>query len=359
VLVTEWPAAEKANLEAQIGQGGAVAVEFSGCELRLLPECRLPGLYTWSRTTPSRDVIEIRDEADLYTKLPLGAATLAGELRHSGALSVTTTVAGQLRLSGMTPSQVTAAPECARATHLLGGLSLGAFELSAGSHTTGSGSVGMSDASLGGSGSRSQRTMRTAGNPASCADATDDAAAPDCASPIQAFLEPIPGRAQEPGPPGSVEVDIVSSDASTRWDVFVDGDASCTTPCSRWLEPGRPLELRTRQGTSSLTVENLPRDQGPQRIVAHPTSMGPFVTGIVFTALGGMATITGTVLTGIHCGDGGAGCTAGLITLGAGSAVTAGAIVMLVGSLSDVEVRPLFERDASVQLTPTGIRGHF
>ena len=39
VLVTEWPAAEKANLEGQIAQGGAVAVEFSGCELRLLPEC--------------------------------------------------------------------------------------------------------------------------------------------------------------------------------------------------------------------------------------------------------------------------------------------------------------------------------
>ena len=38
-LVTEWPASEKANLEARLGEG-AVVVAYSGCSLRLLPACR-------------------------------------------------------------------------------------------------------------------------------------------------------------------------------------------------------------------------------------------------------------------------------------------------------------------------------
>src|SRR5688572_10646054 len=69
-LVTEWPASEKANLEARLRQG-AVAVEYSGCEMRLLPQCRLRGSYQWRRTTTATDVVEIHDADELYTKLPL------------------------------------------------------------------------------------------------------------------------------------------------------------------------------------------------------------------------------------------------------------------------------------------------
>src|SRR5213595_1995127 len=41
-LVTEWPASEKANLEVLL-RNGTVAVAYSGCSMRLLPECRVPG----------------------------------------------------------------------------------------------------------------------------------------------------------------------------------------------------------------------------------------------------------------------------------------------------------------------------
>ena len=39
-LVTEWPASEKANLEVRLREG-AVAVAYSGCEMRLVPDCRV------------------------------------------------------------------------------------------------------------------------------------------------------------------------------------------------------------------------------------------------------------------------------------------------------------------------------
>src|SRR6266545_378847 len=73
-LVTEWPASEKANLEALL-RGGAVAVEYTGCSMRVLTTCRLPGSYGWLRTTPSSDVVEIDDVDQLYAKLPLGAVS--------------------------------------------------------------------------------------------------------------------------------------------------------------------------------------------------------------------------------------------------------------------------------------------
>ena len=94
-LVTEWLASEKANLEALLRQG-AVVVAYSGCSLKLLPQCRVRGAYQWRRTTTSTDTLEIRDADELYAKLPLGAVSLEGELQRSGRLAVQTTVSGQL-----------------------------------------------------------------------------------------------------------------------------------------------------------------------------------------------------------------------------------------------------------------------
>ena len=39
-LVTEWPAPYKARLEALLAEG-AVAVEYSGCELRIVDRCKV------------------------------------------------------------------------------------------------------------------------------------------------------------------------------------------------------------------------------------------------------------------------------------------------------------------------------
>jgi hypothetical protein len=64
-LVTEWPASEKAHLESMLSER-AVVVSYSGCEMRLLDACRVPGGYRFKRTTIANDVIEIRSEDELY-----------------------------------------------------------------------------------------------------------------------------------------------------------------------------------------------------------------------------------------------------------------------------------------------------
>src|SRR4051812_23767518 len=115
-LVTEWPASEKANLE-NLSHAGAVAVAYSGCSMRLLPDCHVRGGYRWMRTTPATDSLEINDTDDLYAKLPLGAASLEGELKRTGKLTVKTVVAGQLQLDGAGVNDVPNEGVCAQATH--------------------------------------------------------------------------------------------------------------------------------------------------------------------------------------------------------------------------------------------------
>lgn len=189
-LVTEWPASYKARLEAML-QGGAVAVEYANCELKIVDRCKLPGSYAWRKTTLSTDTTDIRDEDELYAKLPLGAVALSGELKTSGTLHVQTTVAGQMQLVGKAADDATSGAECGRATHLVTALSVGAFKLVAGGGATGKAAVEAGVAGAHGSMKQTKSILRAAGDPASCERATSAEPSAECRSPIQIFLTPI------------------------------------------------------------------------------------------------------------------------------------------------------------------------
>jgi hypothetical protein len=188
--VTEWPASYKARLEARLHEG-AVAVEYSGCDLRIVDTCKIPGSYAWKRTTLSTDMTDIHDDDDLYAKLPLGAVALSGQLKTSGSLHVQTTVAGQMQLVG-TVGEATSGAECARATHLVTALSVGAFKLVAGGEASGNAGIDAhGTAGIHGSTSENKQILRAAGDAASCEHATKDEPNAECRSPIQIFLTPI------------------------------------------------------------------------------------------------------------------------------------------------------------------------
>lgn len=189
-LVTEWPASYKARLEALLS-GGAVAVEYSGCELRIVDRCELAGSYAWKKTTLSTDSTEIRDEDELYAKLPLGAALLSGDLKTKGSLRVQTTVSGHMQLVGREATDQTSGAECSRATHLVTALSVGAFRLEAGGEAQAGVGAELGPVEGRASTSQSRAVLRAAGEPDRCAQATDAEPDPGCRSPIQIFLSPI------------------------------------------------------------------------------------------------------------------------------------------------------------------------
>jgi hypothetical protein len=362
-LVTEWPASEKANLEALLMQG-TVAVAYSGCSMRVLPQCRPKGHYNWQHTTPTADVISINNEDELYSKLPLGAVSLEAELKRHGNLEMKTVVSGQVRLVEANPADVGTEGECAQATHILGALSIGAFTLSRAASGEGKAGVEVAEtANAGIKGTRKQELMRAAGVPDSCGESTDEAPHPNCRSPIQAFLWAIPGRGAIEGPPGTVKTDFVSASANGRWDVYIDDQVVCTTPCSKFVDPNRPILLRARDdglpgmGPDKIQLQGLGDAAGSVQLQAHPTSRGELVSGITFTGFGGMSVIAGIALMGVGCGDGfsDSKCEGGTIAFTVGGLVTAGAIWLILDSLPKADIVP----GVRAWITPGGVVGVF
>lgn len=362
LLITEWSAAEKANLEAMLKQG-AVPVAFSGCSMKVISQCKLGGAYNWQRTTVTTDGIDINNEADLYAKFPLGVAALSAELKRSGHLHVRTTVAGQQRLAGFEAAQVPRSAECDEATHIINAMSVGAFTLEAGSGRSIKGGAEVKNVGAGGASSSEMRVLKSAGDADRCSQATDEAPDIDCGSPIQVFLEPIFGKAEEEGPPGSLRVDFVSYDGDSRWDVYVDDEATCTTPCTEWVEPQRPIVMQTRGGMfgakpDKLRIGRLDDYDGPLQVSAKKTSIGMLVTGMTFTALGGISTLVGVVLTSVGCSqdDMDGMCTAGIVSGAVGLAVVATGIWLMIAAQEKAFVRPLFGGEETViSLAPDGL----
>ncbi len=354
-LVTEWPASEKANLEARLGQG-AVVVAYSGCSLRMLPRCRPSGSYRWRRTTIATDTVEIHNADELYAKLPIGAASLEGELQRSGRLAVQTSVSGQFQLDGFDPMSTPKGPDCEGATHVVGALSVGAFKLRSG----GSANIGGSASFVGvgsahGKSESEETIMREAGAPNRCEEATETSPHADCASPIQMFLQALPASIVDRGPVGTVKVKFLPVRAEQQWDVVVGDRTICKTPCEKWVDPAMPYTLKYDPGffqkNELIEVPDLRGQTAGDRMMvrAEPRSDGEFVGGIMLTTFGGMALATGAALTPVGCASGdSAMCAAGLITLPIALAMLAPGIWMIIDSKGVVHITPMQARGPDV-----------
>jgi hypothetical protein len=314
-LVTEWPASEKAHLETLLSSQ-AVAVQYSGCELKIIDGCKLPGTYTWLRTTLSTDTVQIADADELYAKLPLGAVSLEGELERTGRLAIRTTVAGQLRLAEQ-PKELPKDGSCSGVTHVVSALSVGAFSLLSGGAVHGSGGVAVAGVGAGGSARREETVLREAGNPTLCGDATDEAPHGQCSSPIQLFLSPVAAVGHEKIDEERLEVETAerrartrgvlvnlpaASDADERWSLHdADGRKLCDLPCERWIAPrsGYYLEREKTRGYSSVRIDvpnELPHTPGSHVSADYTPERGqPFWSKLAFYGLGLPCAFVGTI----------------------------------------------------------------
>jgi transposase len=347
-LVTEWPASEKANLESRLREGGVV-VAYSGCEMRLLPGCRAGGSYEWRRTTTSTDSFEILTQDDLYTKLPLGAAALEGELSNSGRLAVRTTVSGQLGLTGADPGRIPITGACQGATHLVSGLSIGAFQLKTGGATSVSGGAEVGGLGATAGTGREEATLRSAGTPGTCMEATVEAPHSECRSPIQIFLTPLPAALRERPPEGTIRAAFISDEPEKTWQVVGNDRVLCETPCALFVPATQKLVLRERdpawlRRAARIQVPRL-KDLGHDSVIVHSHNETPtkLVLGIVGASVGGAGLMTGMLLTTLGCRDergSTAACVSGIVTLPVAATLVAVSVVWMVTAESFAEVQP-------------------
>ena len=130
------------------------------------------------------------------------------------------------------------------------------------------------------------------------------------------------------------------SESVDAWNVAVDGNPLCATPCTLDLSPYQFTTLLSQEDNPLvLEVGRLP--PGDLVITGRPLHGGMRAGGIVATTLGGMAAVVGVTLTTIGAAKDRQGVlTAGLINLGVGAVTVAGGIWLMVRALPSVTVTP-------------------
>lgn len=131
-LIVEWSGMDAAELEARLLRG-VVAVRYEDCEMEVLPACAPPGSYVYAQTTTGRQRIAIGSLDDLLINIPLGLAELGGRVERGETLELDLVVVGRYEAPQLayTAAELAGGAECAQATHVVTGVTLGAFRLSA------------------------------------------------------------------------------------------------------------------------------------------------------------------------------------------------------------------------------------
>ena len=127
-LVVDWSNASRGRLEAA-AQKGVVAVAYSKGRIRLVPYCKSRATYGYSAVAPKVEQVKIRDATELAAKLPLGAVDLKSALERSGEIAIAMTLVGRLEGPREALDATALEGDCETATHVLSGISLGAFDL--------------------------------------------------------------------------------------------------------------------------------------------------------------------------------------------------------------------------------------
>jgi hypothetical protein len=149
---------------------------------------------------------------------------------------------------------------------------------------------------------------------------------------------PRPPPPMVPGA-GTTRATFVST-GEARWDVRLDNDAVCSTPCTLAIDPMRYVTLYSQdRAPTRLAVGHLPA--GDVLVQATPRAQGAFAAGVTFTTFSGMGLATGISLTAVGCStDRSTLCKAGLITGGASAIALYMSIDLLRSSLPRVHVGP-------------------
>lgn len=191
-LVVEWPAAERAALEARASRG-LVAVRYEGCEMEVLTTCTAAGAYDYLGLTQKREGVKITNADELYAQLPVGAAGLEAKLERSGQLNVDMVIVGRREADKNVFSERDLEGRCDSATHVITGLTVGAFRFYSGAGAEVGAGVKVHNVGVGAKSSSEQELLKSDGDSDACGGAsTSDLAPPEgCAALLRVEVVPV------------------------------------------------------------------------------------------------------------------------------------------------------------------------
>ncbi len=191
-LVIEWPAAERAALEARASRG-LVAVRYSGCEMEVLTTCTAAGNYEYLGLTQKREGVRITNTDQLYAQLPIGAAGLETKLERAGQLNVDMTIVGRREATKNRFNERDLDGRCDEATHVITGLTVGSFSFYTGKSAAVGAGVEVGNIGAGAGSTTEQEVLKKDGDVAACqfASTSDETAPEGCAALLRVEVVPI------------------------------------------------------------------------------------------------------------------------------------------------------------------------
>ncbi len=204
-FIIEWDATDMSSFE-QHAANDIVFVQYEGCSLRVLDECRNEsirgeqGAYKPAEwTSGSLETLDIDNSAELYAKLPLGQATLGGRVEGGERFHMEYYVAGTRTASrdSVYRSDLDGKYGCDKATHFVYGYNLGAFALASSKNLTASAGGSAFGFGAGGSETRNSAAEKRGGKLPVC-DSESAKEVEGCKAPIRLTLRDIrPGENPE------------------------------------------------------------------------------------------------------------------------------------------------------------------
>ncbi len=193
-LIVEWSAADRAALEV-LKSRGPVVVRYEGCEMEILPRCRVPGSYRYIATTRKSERVVIQNQDELYANLPVGAVKLEGKLERAGRLDVTMNVVGQYDAEDVSVRRDALEGDCSEATHVVAGLTVGAFAFTAGASASAGGGADVLGAGVGAEKGLQRELLSSDGDVSACETATrtDTAPPPGCGALLRVAVAELTG----------------------------------------------------------------------------------------------------------------------------------------------------------------------
>lgn len=265
-LVVEWPAADRGALEARANRS-LVAVRYQGCEMEVLTNCTVEGAYSYLGLNQKREGVRIKSVDELYAQLPVGAVALEGKLERAGQLNVDMVIVGRKEAERSEFSERDLEGRCDEATHVITGITLGAFSFYAGASAEVGAGVKVGNIGAGASSGTEREVLKEDGNADSCAAASQsDATAPD-------------------GCGALLRVEVVPIDRIFGGDTVADGGSGGGTTTTG------PTDTGTGVTPSDTGGEALPDDQYSKR---RKLWAGLVVTGYGL-ALGGLGALYGGI----------------------------------------------------------------
>ncbi len=250
-LVVEWPAADRAALEARANRG-LIAVRYEGCDMEVLTNCNANGAYTYLPLTFKREGVRIKNADELYANLPVGAAKLEAKLQRDGQLNVDMVIVGRKEADRSQFSDSDLQGRCTEATHVVTGITVGAFSFYTGASAEIGAGASVGNIGAGVSSAHAREVLNQDGNEAACkAGGAGESTPPaDCGALLRVEVVPIDRFYSGPtAPAGSSGGSAGTPDTTTTTGGPTTSTVSADSGLERKIKAWRSVSIGSYAGT--------------------------------------------------------------------------------------------------------------